>query len=174
MAGGQEMHRFGRMVLRGESASTNDHQALRHRIHAEGEDHRRHSQIGDANAVDEAEQETAADAERYGESFSPMAPSCRSRRHHAPDGDEPRYREVDLAKKDDQHHAGRDETEEGPHLQLLQQIGGRQERRAAETDPGIGGAGNQDGLGSAHVWRATRALVQDTARRSQINASRAG
>src|SRR5437773_1582971 len=32
------MHRFGRMVLRGESASTNDHQALRHRIHAEDED----------------------------------------------------------------------------------------------------------------------------------------
>ena len=42
-------------VLRREAAGVEDHQALRHRVHAEREDHRRRAKVGDAEAVDEAD-----------------------------------------------------------------------------------------------------------------------
>ena len=39
----------------------------------------------------------------------------------------PGHRQVDVAEQDDQHHAGGDDAEEGADLELLQQVGRRQE-----------------------------------------------
>ena len=47
--------------------------------------------------------------------------------HHPADPHRPGHREIDVAKKDDQHHAGGDDAEEGRDLELLQQIVERQE-----------------------------------------------
>ena len=37
-------------------------------------------------------------------------------------GERPGHREVDMAEQDDEHHAGRDDAEEGADLELLQQV----------------------------------------------------
>ena len=51
-------------ILRREAAGMDDHQPLRDRVDRQRDDHRGNAQIGDADAVDEAERDAAADAER--------------------------------------------------------------------------------------------------------------
>ena len=90
VAGGDEAHRRRRRVLRREAAGVHDHQPLRDGVDAERDDHRRHAQEGDADAVDEAERDAAGDAERDRQRHAERPPAGRRGRHHAADGDHPR------------------------------------------------------------------------------------
>ena len=69
-AGGEVAHQRRRLGLRREAAGMGDHQAAHHRVDAEGEDHRGDAQVGDAEAVEEADQR----GRRRGRSGSPRAP----------------------------------------------------------------------------------------------------
>ena len=66
-AGREIAHRRRGGILRREAAGVDDHQALRDRVDGQRDDHRGDAQIGDADAVDEAERDAAEDAERNGE-----------------------------------------------------------------------------------------------------------
>src|SRR5574337_1177000 len=65
-------------------------------------------------------------------------------RHHRGGGQRPRYRKIDLRDEDDEHRPRCDDAEERPDLQLLQKIGRRERRRAAEALPGVHRAGDED------------------------------
>ena len=96
------------MVLRCEAAGMQHHQALRHRVDAEREDHRGNAQIGDAQAVDQAEDQPAGHAEGQCERLAGIAPpAARRGRHHAADRHHPGDRQIDMAQQNDQHGAGR-------------------------------------------------------------------
>ena len=123
--------------LRREAAGMGDHQAAHHRVDAKREDHRGNAQIGDAEAVDEADDEADREADR-----DRPGPADRGR-HHRGGGQRPGHGKVDLRDQDDHHHPGGDDAEEGADLQLLQQIVRREQRRAAEPLPGVGGAGDR-------------------------------
>ncbi len=67
------MHHVGGVILRRKTAGAQHHQPLRHRIHAQREDHRGHAQIGDAEAADQAHRHAAENAEGMA-SASPSGP----------------------------------------------------------------------------------------------------
>jgi hypothetical protein len=124
---GKLPHQDGSLVLRRETAGVVHHQALRDRVHAEREDHRRRAEIGDAEAVDQSDNGSAEDAERDGKRIPEHVAEegLGAGRHHPADRDGPGERQVDVAEEDDEHHAGGHDAEERGHLQLLHEVVGR-------------------------------------------------
>ena len=116
-------------VLRRKPAGVEHHQALRHRVHAERENHRRCAEVSNPEPVDEADQHAREDTERDGQRVAGRLAEepGRGGRHHRAHGDRPRDRKVDVAEQDDQHHPCRHHTEEGGGQELLRQVLPRQE-----------------------------------------------
>jgi hypothetical protein len=71
-----------------------------------------------------------------------MRPADR-RRYHGGGRQCPGHRQIDLADQDDDHHPGSHDAEESADLQLLQQIGRRQQRGTAEMSDRITGTRHQ-------------------------------
>ncbi len=63
----------GRHRGRREAAGEHHHEAAQHDVDAEREDHRRHAEIGDAEAVEDADQQADAEADRESPSGPPQA-----------------------------------------------------------------------------------------------------
>jgi len=115
---GELAHERGRAILRRKAAGVSDHESLRHGVHAEREDHRRGAQVGDADAVDEADGDPAQDAEGNGERDTPAGVEAEALEepgkaggHHAADGDGPRDRQVNVTEENDEHDARCDDAE---------------------------------------------------------------
>ena len=133
-----DAHEIGGLGVGSEAAGVGHHQPAHHRVHAKGEDHRGNAQIGDPEPVDHADQKPDREADRN----RPGAPD--RGRHHRRRGQRPGDGKVDLRDQNDDHLPGGDDAEEGADLQLLEEIARREQRRAAELAPGVGGSGDED------------------------------
>ena len=77
-----------------------------HGVDAERDDHRRDAQIGDADAVDEADQRRRRGCRTGSPAPRRAGPQpAAAQAIMAPDRHHPGHRQVDLAEQDDQHHA---------------------------------------------------------------------
>ncbi len=126
------------MGLRREAARVEHHEAAHHGVHAQGEDHRGHAQVGDAEAVHDADREPHREA--HGDRQRP----AHGAGQHGAGGQGPGHGEVDVAQQDDEHHAGRDDAQEGADLELLEEVGWREEARLALGPQRVDRAQRQD------------------------------
>ncbi len=122
------------------------HQSLGDGVDGQRDDHRGNAQIGDADAVEKSQRDAAKQTERNRQRLADRPVGRGRGRHHAAHRHHPGYREVDLAEQDHDHHAGGDDAEKRGHLELLEQVGRRQEagivqiaEQQQHDDAGIGG-----------------------------------
>jgi hypothetical protein len=117
------LHQRCCMILGRKAAGVQHHQALGDGVDAQGEDHRRDPQIGNAETVDDADDQSAEHGEwqRHGRARVAPPTGCGGR-HHATDRYHPRNRKIDMAQKNDQHGAAGDDAQKRRRLQLQQQI----------------------------------------------------
>ena len=141
------------------SARVVDHQrqAAVHRQRAEGDDQHRESQADGEDAVDQAEHGTEGDAQSGGEErIEPVADG-----EGGDDGGEvehPADRQIDLAHRQEEDHAQREDADEGVAGRQVEQVVGVDEGRLDRPDEGDEQAEGDDDaelLGSRR-WRRSR------------------